>query len=146
MAITYNSNKCGACTVCCVLCAIEELDKRSGETCTHCDKGCVIYESRPQPCRGFSCAYHQAKKVNIALRPDNCGVMFEKLDDDLMVGIIDPDNTPTHLNGQIQSFMNEGLNVVILNQGQPTVYHQDAVDPTSLTKRIYNRIKEISWQ
>ncbi len=50
---------CGNCTMCCKLLRIEELDKPVGEWCRHCDigKGCRIYDSRPEPCRGFNCGY-----------------------------------------------------------------------------------------
>lgn len=51
--------KCGSCTLCCKLVGVKSLDKPPNKWCTHCDKsgGCKIYESRPDDCREFSCAW-----------------------------------------------------------------------------------------
>lgn len=130
--------ECGECTLCCTLCVVEELDKAAGAACVHCDTGCEIYEDRPQSCRDLRCAYYQMEKANIAMRPDNLGVVFEKLDDDLMFGSVNPEHKGfTHMNGQIGFFLKEGINTVLMNNGSPTVYHIDSVSPESLLKRVY---------
>lgn len=130
--------ECGSCTVCCRLPVLPDLDKAAGDMCDFCSGvGCNIYESRPQSCREFRCAYHQGSKVNLALRPDKCGILFEKLADDIIFGLLDPEkeNYP-HLNGQITSFLNEGINVVIMDNNQPRVYHLNDVDPGSILTRV----------
>lgn len=132
--------ECGSCTVCCRLLYLPELNKPLGVMCDHCTGiGCGIYEERPQVCRDFRCAYHQAETVNLALRPDHCGVLFEKLTDDIMFGLVDPEaEHHPHLNGQITSFMKEGLNVVIadLHDPNPKIYHQDDADPAKILARV----------
>ena len=50
---------CGSCTLCCKIMGIRELDKPRLTWCSHCDKkrGCTIYETRPETCREFYCAW-----------------------------------------------------------------------------------------
>ena len=138
--------ECGECTVCCILPALEVLNKRAGEKCINCNNGCTIYETRPEPCKEFRCIYHQNEVVNIALRPDKCGVMFELVADDLVVGTIDQTIETKHLMGQIRNFRKEGMNVVILDNGEPTVYQQEGIDPKDILDRVYNIARKVQWQ
>lgn len=73
------------------------------------------------------------------MRPDNIGVVFEKLEDDLMFGTVNPyhDNF-SHMNGQINAFLKEGINTVLSKNGNLIVYHLDNVLPESLLKRVHN--------
>jgi hypothetical protein len=51
---------CGACSLCCKLAQVDELDKPSGVWCRHCAPGrggCTIYETRPPVCRNWFCAW-----------------------------------------------------------------------------------------
>lgn len=50
---------CGSCNLCCKLPRIEELEKPAGAWCRNCaiGKGCKIYDTRPQSCRGFFCSW-----------------------------------------------------------------------------------------
>ena len=131
--------ECGECTLCCTLCVVVELDKPAGSACEHCKNNCTIYENRPQSCRELSCAYHQMSQVSVKLRPDNCGVVFEKLDNDLMFGTVNPKHHDfTFINGQINSFLKEGINTVLSKNGQPIVYHLDNISPESLLKRVHD--------
>jgi uncharacterized protein len=45
---------CDSCALCCKLLAIPEIEKPAGQWCKHCTKtrGCDVYETRPEPCRG----------------------------------------------------------------------------------------------
>src|SRR5215510_7343402 len=55
-AITGRS--CGACSLCCKLLPIRELEKPENQWCVHCrpgNGGCGIYAERPASCRGFAC-------------------------------------------------------------------------------------------
>lgn len=136
--------ECGQCTSCCYLPVVPELGKVAHTECQYCATGpsfygCLIYESkgRPKSCRVFQCAYRQVNVANIAMRPDHSGVMFEKLADDIMVGIVDPRKNKTfNLQGQIKFFLNEGINVVISRKGIPVVYHLDAQAPGEVLKRL----------
>ena len=129
---------CGDCTLCCTVCHIAEIDKAAGVACDHCSTNCTIYAERPTACVEFSCAYHQMEKANVALRPDNLGVVFEKLADDLMFGSVNPKHKDfRHMNGQIGQFLKEGINTVIVKAGVPLVYHIDSTSPELLLKRVY---------
>lgn len=66
---------CGDCTACCEVFRIDELEKPKGVLCTHCDKGCTIYEQRPKVCQDFKCGY-LVNDWREELRPDKCGVII----------------------------------------------------------------------
>lgn len=50
---------CGACSLCCKVLSISELQKPQGVWCKHCSagQGCRIYSDRPDECRSFYCGY-----------------------------------------------------------------------------------------
>jgi len=130
--------KCGNCTLCCTLLKVDKINKPAGVMCKHCSTKCDIYKDRPKACKEFTCAYYQMNKVSERLRPNNCGVIFEKLEDDLMFGIINPNHKDfKYINGQITAFLQEGINVVLSKYGQPVVYHIDNVSPESVLSRVY---------
>jgi len=68
---------CGDCMACCTVTHVPELNKPVGVTCKHCEKGCSIYEERPNSCRAFACAWLQGDLAD-DMRPEMIGVMFEK--------------------------------------------------------------------
>jgi hypothetical protein len=73
-----------------------------------------MYEDRPDGCREFECAWLQMERAGIEMRPDRCGVVFEKLSDDVMGGVTD--GYMTYLvRGQVDAFNREGLSVVIFD-------------------------------
>jgi len=130
--------ECVTCTACCTLLDVPWMDKKAGEQCRYCDNGCTIHETKDARCREFNCAYAQMEQVNIAMRPDKCGVIFEKVEDDIMVGTLDTNGTSfPFLQGQVKEFLKEGLNAVLIKGGQPTVYHQDTAEPTEILSRVY---------
>lgn len=67
--------ECGDCTICCDVPPIPSMGKPANTMCGNCDNGCTIYNSRPKSCREFECCY-ATNDWNVALRPDNCGVMI----------------------------------------------------------------------
>lgn len=83
--LEVSTRSCGDCTVCCTLCYVPELDKGEGKKCGHCDKGCMIYKSRPESCRKYECAWKKGELPDY-MRPDRCGVMIEVYP--LMVAVI----------------------------------------------------------
>jgi len=130
--------KCGECTVCCTLLDIPWMDSPAGEPCKYCDKGCTIYATVDDRCSEFKCAYNQMDNVSEKLRPDNCGIIFERIEDDLMFGTVNPNHTEFQfVHGQINAFIQEGINVVLSKEGQPVVYHIDGVKPEDLLSRVY---------
>jgi hypothetical protein len=77
---------CGPCIVCCKALTIEDpaLQKPQGHLCRYAvaDKGCGIYETRPQTCRIFYCGWRRLKWIRETLRPDRSGVLV-RLDGEL---------------------------------------------------------------
>lgn len=79
------ASACGACTLCCTLMRVVELDPPKPEhtPCAHCDgRGCAIYDRRPDQCQGFSCMWLGSQRVPAlrlpaAMRPDRCGVVID---------------------------------------------------------------------
>lgn len=62
---------CDGCTMCCKLLAIDVLNKPRGNWCSHCNqkRGCSIYETRPDPCRGFFCGYLRIAELDERWKP-----------------------------------------------------------------------------
>lgn len=65
---------CGGCTMCCKLPAINDpaLVKPANKWCQHCKPGagCKIYDTRPQSCIDFRCAWTELRGPDQTL-PDN---------------------------------------------------------------------------
>jgi uncharacterized protein len=74
-------NRCGNCTLCCRLPSVPELAKPVYTLCSHCKEGegCSVYETRPLSCRRYQCLFYSNHKLADELRPDRCGVIFERL-------------------------------------------------------------------
>jgi hypothetical protein len=69
--------ECGTCIACCTTMGVAELDKKAGEECVHtCDKGCAIYDSRPDACQRWNCMWI-AGYLPEALKPEECGVIWD---------------------------------------------------------------------
>ena len=69
-------NNCGDCNECCIVFKIEDLNKEIHTPCEHlCEKGCGIYETRPDACRKFQCLY-LISDWDESLRPDKSGIMI----------------------------------------------------------------------
>jgi hypothetical protein len=108
--------ECGGCTLCCKTTNIVYMNSPQGEYCKHCIQyvGCSIHVDRPDPCRVFQCAWSQMENVHIDLRPDNCKVVFEKINNTLMLATIDDEleNASQLINNQIDMFGREGISVM----------------------------------
>jgi len=85
--------------------------------CSFCEPnvGCNIYDHRPEECKTFKCCYLQMNEVHPDLRPDKCGVVFEKINDTLILGSLDGKlkEMSDLIHRQIRSFGNEGISVMI---------------------------------
>lgn len=106
--------------MCCNLLHIPWMDSPAGDWCKHCDvgKGCKIYNKAPTKCLAFRCAYNQMEKASVNLRPDKCGIIFEKIEDKIFIGTVNPteDQLKEDSKGQINAFLNQGFSVVLFNQ------------------------------
>jgi hypothetical protein len=68
--------QCGTCQACCQAIGVHELDKPAGARCPNqCERGCAIYESRPESCRTFQCLWHEGN-FGAEHRPDKLGIVF----------------------------------------------------------------------
>ena len=134
--------ECGNCTVCCTLSVVSELNKKAWEKCVHCDKGCKIYDKRPQVCKDFECAYFQGG-TNPELRPDKCGIMFVKQTDRIFSGILVPDVQVSDLaKGQIASFNKQGYSVILLKKGkEPYIKLADEHNTREIYEEYVNTLK-----
>ena len=72
--------QCGECMVCCDYMPISTatLKKRAETLCDHCivNRGCSIYETRPNVCRTWHCLWRRDAGMPDALRPDRSGMIF----------------------------------------------------------------------
>ena len=108
------SNKCGECTACCTAFYIEWLNKPAQSPCVHCNNGCDIHDSKDFECDNFECSYIQSGVDNINLRPDKCGLIFERLEENTFLatpikGIKVTDRAKT----QMEQFVAQGFKVMI---------------------------------
>lgn len=68
---------CGPCQTCCRAIGIAELKKPYRQTCQYqCEKGCGIYEHRPDSCRGYSCVWLSGGGED-GHRPHETGVLVD---------------------------------------------------------------------
>ena len=103
---------CGECTLCCDLLPVKWLDKPANTTCVHCDKGCLIHETKEEECVSFECSWLQSNVDNDQLRPDRCGVVFEKVDDKTFYGNVVLGGKISDLaRRQMQNFVDQGYTV-----------------------------------
>jgi hypothetical protein len=113
------TNNCGSCTLCCELLPIKELKKPASVLCSNCTlgKGCNIYSKRPESCRNFDCLYIQSDEMDISLRPNECGVMFEKVTTKIYFGTELPKKVGSwkelKLFNYIKSLNDKGISIVI---------------------------------
>lgn len=65
--------RCGRCTMCCTWIGVTELGKPAGVPCQHLTPdGCGIYDTRPESCRKFECAW-KLGLGDATVRPDRLG-------------------------------------------------------------------------
>ena len=135
-------NKCGDCRACCTLLPVDAIEKPVNTRCQHvCATGCSIYQTRPDTCAEFDCAYLQAENVPESLRPDKCGVIFIKRADRIFSGLLMPGvKTTDAAKAQVDSFLKQGYSVVLtsLEINQPLVKLAEGHDP----KEIHNEYRE----
>jgi hypothetical protein len=71
---------CGACSLCCTVLRVDELDKLAGTRCRHQREsdsgGCSIHASRPSICRAYRCLWLRGG-LDEADRPDRLGAVID---------------------------------------------------------------------
>ncbi len=84
---------CGACSMCCQVLEIEELQKPAGLVCKDCMNGggCRIYAARPKVCREYECEWKGNRSMGPQLRPERVGtILMEDADSDEYQAVCDP--------------------------------------------------------
>src|SRR6185312_2632272 len=72
------SANCGPCTLCCDAIGVPDLGKPFFARCSHLTDKCGIYETRPEMCRAYRCAWHLGiLGERVDRRPDHSGVLFQ---------------------------------------------------------------------
>lgn len=133
--------ECGGCTVCCDLFPVPQLDKEANQKCIHCQGGCLIHETRPQACRDFNCAYIQSNSPE-DLRPDRCGVVFEKVSDRIFYGTAWKKMTE-RAQGQVRAFLGQGFSVVLATNvgGVPRFYISPEHDEAEIRSEFVEHLE-----
>lgn len=110
--------ECNGCTLCCKLLSIGWMSSPRHEYCRECEigVGCKIWDNIPEDCKVFDCAYRQIEDCPIDFRPDNCGVMFEKVGN-YFIGSIDPDRKgiSKEAMGLVDIFIYQRFSVILIN-------------------------------
>lgn len=117
--------QCGDCTLCCKLLEIHEIPSGIGEYCQYCKvgSGCMIYEARPKECSDYQCMWTMMDRVSDDLRPDKCGIIFDRIAEDVITARLDEAREMTPLiEGQIKSFGAEGFSVVVFHDRKAQGY------------------------
>ena len=74
--------ECGACTACCTVHGVRELEKEPHRRCDHLtENGCGIYDQRPVSCRVYVCGWlagSYGKGNAHTMRPDRLGVIVDR--------------------------------------------------------------------
>ena len=121
--------KCDGCTLCCGKLVNTPGVSPKGEWCQHCTAniGCKVYDDLPNVCKEYKCSYYEAEKCSEDLRPDNCGVIFERFNDEIFIGIVDTARPMSEAaNNQIRAFFLQGFSVVLLRENlQPLVFKHE---------------------
>jgi hypothetical protein len=88
------TRECGACSLCCKLPYVAELNKPIDTWCPHCQPGhggCTIFQNRPTSCRGFICGWLSGKlKIGDEWFPAHCKMIIARSPDKGFLIIVDP--------------------------------------------------------
>ena len=106
--------ECGECTLCCLVPAVPEIAKPINTMCKFCDKGCTIYEDRPDSCRAFDCAWLMGA-MDEDMRPDKSHVVIEILPEaSVVLALVEPgyESVLPSLNDRLSEFTERGVSIV----------------------------------
>ena len=119
-------NKCGSCTLCCVLLEIREKNSPPLERCPDCLMNicCTCYDERPEECKNFNCSWVLDGNAHADLRPDKCHIIFENLSETIVFATLDPNHIIDDLIiSQIKSFQRSGSSVFLQTfKGKPQIH------------------------
>jgi hypothetical protein len=98
------------------------MNSPAGKYCKKCSpgKGCLIFAKVNDRCKEYQCMYNQMNKCSENLRPDKCHVIFERLGNGIITGLIEKGCTMNDdVKNQIGSFIKEGFSVYMSSFGNP---------------------------
>ena len=82
----------------------------------------------------------QMDNAGIDLRPDHCGIIFDKMADDVITARLDDNRKINPLvMGQINSFIEEGFSVLIFRGGESKYFLQDDHTEEYVRESVYGR-------
>jgi hypothetical protein len=90
------TRECGACSLCCKLTYVVELNKSIDTWCPHCKPGhggCTIYQDRPTSCRRFICGWLfdvDERKIGDEWFPARCKMIIARSPDRGFLILVDP--------------------------------------------------------
>lgn len=151
-----NLDRCGGCTLCCDLLAVEALDKKAYQPCQHCEYGvgCSLFGSddRPLACSAFQCAYYFNSSWPLSLRPDRCGVVFEPFGEGeelSFVAMVAPENPGAWREGAgasaISRMVRHGHSVIVVVGETKHVLLPEGQTPSGVWD-IYEKAARQVWQ
>ena len=95
--MTNSPRECGACAACCTLLAVDG-HKPAQQVCPDQSPrgsaaGCTRYDTRPQPCRDYRCAWLEGLGDD-SWRPDRINLIFDGAASDEDTARLDADKLP----------------------------------------------------
>lgn len=106
--------ECGACTLCCLVPAVPELQKPTNTACEFCTTHCTIYKDRPRSCKDFDCAWLRGA-LDEDMRPDKSHIVIEILPDpSVVMCLVEPgyEHALDSLTSRLSEFTERGVTVV----------------------------------
>lgn len=87
---------CGACSLCCKLFAVPEVESPRSVLCRHCipGKGCAIHAQRPPICRNFFCNWLLIDTLGPEWEPERARIVLQSIAFPDALGLVvhvDPD-------------------------------------------------------
>lgn len=78
---------CGECALCCKVMAVETLDKPAGRWCDQCKpgRGCLIYATRPEECRHYSCLWLTDRRFGEHWKPSQSKLVLTLSEDGIEI-------------------------------------------------------------
>lgn len=136
---------CGECKMCCELIEVHddygEILSNIDSACKHLDcRGCSIYKDRPSACRIYQCMWSQMDNVGDKLRPDKCGILFDRQSEDVISARIKDDtNLSVLASNQIRAFNKQGFSVLVFRGKDSKCYPKEGHSEEHVRSVVYGR-------
>lgn len=140
--IVSDYRDCGECDLCCKLLETHGVPSPIGTYCQYCDNGCTIHDTRPDECREYQCMWSQMPEhfAMLELRPDKCGVIFDRQGDDVISARIDEGTMIKDLAmAQINNFNIQGFSVIVFRGNNHKIFLKDGHTEDYVRKIIDGR-------